>query len=79
MSGDGVLLNLKPLKGVSSGLKNFDYKKWEEFFNKFEIQSYWEVFDSLDLDNSGTICRGELGKALDAAGFTHEANSGSRV
>jgi Ca2+-binding EF-hand superfamily protein len=76
MSGDGVILKMNPLKRVSSGLKNFDYKKWEEFFNKFEIQSYWEVFESLDLDNSGTICRAELGKALSAVGFTREADSG---
>ncbi|CBY19556.1 unnamed protein product [Oikopleura dioica] len=79
MSSDGILLNLKPLKRVSSGLKNFDYKKWEEFFNKFEIQSYFEVFESLDLDKSGTICRAELGKALNAVGFTRAANSDKKV
>ena len=50
---EAVLLNLKQLKQTAAnGLKNFDYKKWEAFFNKFEIQSYYEVFDSFDLDKS---------------------------
>ena len=48
---EALVFNRKPVKEKKEhGLKNFDYKKWEKFFNKFEIQSYWEVFESLDLD-----------------------------